>query len=147
MAMISRFMMLRTSEQAGAKSVSELVRVAGRLRGWMRTGLEEGIVVSLRVLLFKERVAVESNHLVGDAALSERVADGLGDKDDDLRSDGNVSSSRERCGHLKLADTHHRRQHIIKRACDLKHDDNNGDGHASDAAASQLGESSAHAQP
>ena len=48
------------------------------------TGLDEGMVPRLLVLLFQEREPVKLDHPVGDAVRVERVTDGLRDEQDDL---------------------------------------------------------------
>lgn len=59
---------------------------AERERDPARTRDAESMIVVL-----EQRVPVETNHLVSDAAAPELVADGLGDHDDDLCEKTNVS--------------------------------------------------------
>jgi hypothetical protein len=49
------------------------------------TWLDEGVVAILFVLFLKERISVEPDHPVRDAASTKLVADGFGHQHDDLR--------------------------------------------------------------
>ena len=94
------------------------------------TRLDESLVVPVLVLLLEERIAVELDHLIGDSTLSERLADGFGDEDDDLeesRASVKVREEYERKG----TSTHHRWKNVGESSSKLEHDNHDRNSHSS----------------
>lgn len=86
----------------------------------------------LLVFFLQERVAIEADHLVGDASTAEEIADGLRHEQDDLRKERRRRIS---CSFVAFeGQPHHGRQNVGQSTRQFEHDDHNGDGNPSDSA-------------
>lgn len=122
---MSRFMINLTGD--AEKKISSQSSPNLRLQQLL-TGLDECLIVALRVLFLEKRIPVELDHLISDTTLAERLADGLGYEDNDLRRSRSTTGP----AHDDHR-TYHGRKDIIESTCKLKHDDDDGNGHAGDA--------------